>query len=45
MPLTNTIVFFLQLSFVGIRGGEYSGDIALDAIELTEGICEDNALP
>ncbi len=30
---------FLQIGFTGVRGDEYSGDIALDDISVTTGIC------
>ena len=33
---------FLQVGFVGVRGNEFSGDIALDDIVMTEGDCWNN---
>ena len=33
------IAHFLQIGFTGIRGKEFSGDIALDNIQITSGPC------
>ena len=32
--------FSLQIGFLAIRGNGYSGDIALDDVEVTSGFCE-----
>ena len=34
-----SFLIFTQVGFVGIRGDEFSGDIALDAVEMAEGYC------
>ena len=35
---------FLQITFEGIRGSSYTGDIAIDQVLITEGNCPGNGV-
>jgi len=34
----------LQVTFEGIIGGSYTGDVAIDAVQITEGSCPGKVL-
>ena len=39
LTLTSTICTFMQITFQGIRGSSYTGDIAIDDVSLMDGFC------
>lgn len=37
--MTDFFKLYFQITFIGTRGSSYKGDIAIDNVQLTDGLC------